>query len=98
MSLEAEAQAHMYKKKQQFLEALKEYAAYLEKFYDDNLHGSHEATLHQRLRLILCLTATARPQAITRGSVTAQAVPESLAATVSRATTSAKTRRRQGFP
>lgn len=42
MSLEAEAQAHVYKKKQQFLEALKEYAAYLEKFYDDNLYSSHE--------------------------------------------------------
>ena len=42
MSLEAEAQAHVYKKKKQFLEALKEYAAYLEKFYDDNLYSSHE--------------------------------------------------------
>ena len=42
MSLEAEAQAHMYKKKKQFLQALKEYSTYLEKFYDDNLHGSHE--------------------------------------------------------
>lgn len=42
MSLEAEAQAHMYKKKKQFLEKLKEYSAYLEKFYEDNLHESHE--------------------------------------------------------
>jgi len=39
MSLEAEAQAHVYNKKRQFLEALKEYAAYLEKFYDDNKLG-----------------------------------------------------------
>jgi len=42
MKLEQEAKAHMYNKKQQFLEALKEYAAYLEKFYDDNLYHSHE--------------------------------------------------------
>lgn len=42
MSLEAEAQAHVYNKKKQFLQALKEYAAYLEKFYDDNLYHSHE--------------------------------------------------------
>lgn len=42
MSLEAEAQAHLFNKKKQFLEALKEYSAYLEKFYDDNLYSSHE--------------------------------------------------------
>jgi hypothetical protein len=42
MKLEQEAQAHVYNKKRQFLEALKEYAAYLEKYYDDNLYGSHE--------------------------------------------------------
>lgn len=42
MKLEQEAQAHVYNKKRQFLEALKEYAAYLEKFYDDNLYSSHE--------------------------------------------------------
>ena len=42
MKLEQEAQAHMFKKKQQFLESLKEYSADLEKYYDDNLHSSHE--------------------------------------------------------
>lgn len=42
MKLEQEAQAHMFKKKQHFLTALKEYSAYLEKFYDDNLYSSHE--------------------------------------------------------
>lgn len=42
MKLEQEAQEHVYNKKRQFLEALKEYAAYLEKFYDDNLYSSHE--------------------------------------------------------
>ena len=42
MKLEQEAQAHMFKKKEHFLKTLKEYSAYLEKFYDDNLHSSHE--------------------------------------------------------
>lgn len=42
MSLEAEARAHVYKKKQKFLQTLKEYSAYLEKFYDSNLYNSHE--------------------------------------------------------
>lgn len=42
MKLEQEAQEHVYNKKRQFLEALKEYAAYLEKFYDDNLYSSQE--------------------------------------------------------
>ena len=42
MSLEAEAQAHLYNKKRQFLEALKKATEKLEKFYKDNLHDSHE--------------------------------------------------------
>lgn len=42
MNIQQEAQAHMYNKKKQFLETLKEYATYLESFYDDNLHSSHE--------------------------------------------------------
>jgi len=42
MNIEQEAHEHVYNKKKQFLEALKEYTAYIEKFYDDNLEDCHE--------------------------------------------------------
>lgn len=42
MSLEQEAVAHMLAKKKTFTGKLREYAAYMDKFFEDNLYDSHE--------------------------------------------------------
>ena len=42
VKLEQEAMTYMLAKKTQFKKALREYAAYMEQYIDDNLHGSHE--------------------------------------------------------
>jgi hypothetical protein len=54
MKLEEEAMTYMSAKKQQFKKALREYGNYMEKYMDDNLHGSHELD-QARTQLQSCL-------------------------------------------
>ena len=42
MKLEQEARAHVYAKKKQFKEALREHAANMEQYLLDNLYATHE--------------------------------------------------------
>lgn len=54
MKLEQEAMTYMSAKKNQFKQALREYANYMEKYMDDNLHESHELE-QARIQLRSCL-------------------------------------------